>query len=228
MTVPTLAGTWVADATALFLDAVDGLPDSALDEPCALPGWTRRHLIAHVAGNAEALGRLVSWARTGVENPMYASPQQRAADIAAGAAKPAAELRAWLRGSAAELADGFASLPERAWSAQVVTAQGRRVPATELPWLRAREVAVHAVDLGTGLTFAVLPAGFCRALVDDVARWRGARGDGPALELATAGHTWTMPGLGGPHRIELPIDELAAWLTGRADRPDLPELPRWL
>ena len=33
-------------------------------------------------------------------------------------------------------------------AAEVVTAQGRTVPATEIPWLRAREVYVHVVDLG--------------------------------------------------------------------------------
>jgi fumarylacetoacetase len=48
----------------------------------AAPVVEPRHLVAHLALNAGALGNLVAWARTGVESPMYASAEQRAADIA--------------------------------------------------------------------------------------------------------------------------------------------------
>ena len=88
---------------------------------------------------------------------MYASPEERAAGIERGPRMSAAELESWL-----------AALRRRArrrrwigctddqWATEVVTAQGRTVPATEIPWLRAREVYVHAVDLGLGVTFAEL------------------------------------------------------------------------
>jgi maleylpyruvate isomerase len=104
------------------------------------------------------------------------------------------------------------------------------VPATELPWMRAREVAVHAVDLGAGLAFADLPDGFCRALVDDIARWRATRGGGPALvlEAIDADAVWEVSGGGTPPRVALPVAELAAWLAGRLDLPGLPTLPSWL
>ena len=36
-----------------------------------LEGWTRSHLIAHVAYNAIALCNLMHWANTGEETPMY-------------------------------------------------------------------------------------------------------------------------------------------------------------
>jgi maleylpyruvate isomerase len=81
----------------------------------------------------------------------------------------------------------------------VVTAQGRTVPATEIPWMRAREVCVHAVDLGAGITFGDLPADFTAALLADVVRKRAGAGEGP---------------------------ELAAWLTGRV--PAAPKLAAWL
>ena len=76
---------WAQEGTRLLLAGLDRLDDASLDEPCALPDWPRRHLLAHVASNAEAIGRLLTWARTGVETPMYASPEQRAADIETGA-----------------------------------------------------------------------------------------------------------------------------------------------
>jgi hypothetical protein len=33
--------------------------------PCALEGWSRRHLVSHFARNADAVGNLLAWARTG-------------------------------------------------------------------------------------------------------------------------------------------------------------------
>lgn len=192
------AREWTEVGTKLFLDAVDRLTDTELDARTALPGWTRKHLVAHVHYNAEALRRLVSWAATGVENRMYAGAQQRNDEIDTGAALPAAELRAMVRGSAAALASDMDALPAEAWQRQVVTAQGRTVPATEIPWLRAREVCVHAVDLDSGVTFDDLPDDFTAALAADA-----------ASKHAKAG---------GAH--------LAAWLTGRTTEP--PQLGRWL
>ncbi|MFC5994575.1 maleylpyruvate isomerase family mycothiol-dependent enzyme [Pseudonocardia hispaniensis] len=221
---------WVIEGTALLLRGLDGLTEDDLDTETALPGWTRRHLLAHVASNAEAIGRLVTWARTGRRTPMYASAEQRAADIEAGARRPAAELRAWVRQSADELAEAFWALPDAAWQTEVVTAQGRTVRATEVPWMRAREVCVHAVDLGTGIGFADLPEGFCAALIADIAAWRGTRRNGPALTLAAldGDAPWTIDGSGEPRAVTLPVAELAAWLAGRPARAGLPKLPPWL
>jgi maleylpyruvate isomerase len=219
---------WAAAGTDLVLDALDGLSDPDLDQPSALPDWSRRHLLAHIASNAEALGRLLSWARTGVENRMYASPEQRAADIETGSRRPAGQLRDWVRDSASTLSAVFAELPEPAWRASVVTAQGRTVPASELPWLRAREACVHAVDLATGTGFADLPAGFLTALVDEITAWRAGR-PGPAFELVTDdGTVRQLPGEGTPTRVELPLPDAAAWLTARPTRTPAPALPRWL
>jgi maleylpyruvate isomerase len=226
MTVAVPAISFVDEGTTLFLDALAGLSDAELDAPCALPGWTRRHLLAHVASNAEALRRLLSWARTGVENRMYASPEQRVAAIETGAARPVGELRDQVRGSADALAADIAELPAAAWSVEVITAQGRTVPASTVVWMRAREVYVHAVDLGAGVTFADLPEPFCAALLDDVVRWHASR-SGPALVLVTPDGVREIPG-DDARRVELPLADAAAWLTGRDERPDLPVLSRWL
>lgn len=149
---------WALVGTGLLLKAAD-LDDDGYAAPSALPGWSRAHVAAHVAANAEALSNLVHWAATGEPTPMYASPEERAAGIERGRALPAAELTAWLRDSADALETGMAALGDEQWLAQVVTAQGRTVPATEVPWLRSREVCVHAVDLANGVSFADLPHG---------------------------------------------------------------------
>lgn len=188
--------TWMDEATRLFLGALDRLADDRLDAPTALPGWTRRHLVGHVHGNAEALRRLLTWAATGVENRMYASPEQRADEIEALARRPASELRSLVHASANSLADDMDALPGAAWSNLVVTAQGRTVPAGEIPWMRAREMAVHAVDLGNGVTFADLPDAFNTRLVSEAAARHASRGRAADLAAWLTGRTAEAPTLG--------------------------------
>jgi maleylpyruvate isomerase len=190
---------WMDTGTKLFLSALDGLDDAALDEQTSLPGWTRRHVVAHVHYNAEALRRLATWAATGVETPMYASKQQRDDEIEHGATLTAEQIRASVTRSAEALAQDLDGLSPDAWEAEVVTAQGRRISAEDIPWLRTREVAIHAVDLGAGVTFADLSEDLVEALLVDVVRKRARSGEGQAL---------------------------AEWLTGRS--PQAPSLGPWL
>lgn len=75
----------VAKGTAAFEAAVHRLTDPGFTSPSYLPGWSRAHVVAHVARNADALVNLLTWARTGVETPMYASGDQRAREIDEGA-----------------------------------------------------------------------------------------------------------------------------------------------
>jgi len=229
---------WMRDGTERLLGAVAALDDADLDEPCLLPGWNRRYLLSHLAANAEALRNLVYWARTGEERRMYASPEQRDADIAAGARRPAAELRAWVVSSADALVGDLGTLPEPAWDARVITAQGITRSAAEIPWMRAREVYVHAVDLACGADFADQPAAFLGALLDDVTARRGAVGTGPELVVSATdtGARWQVGGAGAPTTVSAPLAVLAAWLTGRPASAsarasalrDAPALPPWL
>jgi len=187
---------WMDHGTKLFLAAVERLGDPELLEPTGLPAWTRRHVVAHVHYNAEALRRLVSWAATGVESAMYASPEQRAREIDEGAHLPADRLRDLVARSAADLADDLDRLAADAWGADVVTAQGRRIPATEIPWLRAREVVVHAIDLDAGIGFADLPDDLVEALLVDAVTKRARTGDGPGLASWLTGRVAQAPTLG--------------------------------
>ena len=43
------------EATQRLVRTVDGLDDEALGAPSGLPDWTRGHVVAHLALNAEAL-----------------------------------------------------------------------------------------------------------------------------------------------------------------------------
>lgn len=234
------ARRWVQQGTKLVSDAVAGLDEAGFTAPSGLPGWSRKHLVAHLAANAEAIGNLVHWAATGVRTPMYSSAEQRNADIEAGSRRAGADLAEWFERSATALESAMDDLADAPWQAEVVTAQGRTVPASETPWMRAREVMVHAVDLGTGLGFADLPADFLAALCDDIVGKRaaaaGSPAAGPALvaEASDTGDRWDVPGTGEPVAVVGSLAGVASYLAGRgaagvaADPGPVPELPAWL
>ena len=231
------ARRWVQHGTKLFAEAIEGLDEQGYAAPSLLPGWSRKHLVAHVAANATAVGNLVHWAATGERTPMYFSSEQRSADIDAGVTRPGSELTAWFTRTAQQLDDAMDALTEEQWTTEVVTAQGRTVPATETAWMRAREVLVHAVDLGTGVGFGDLPADFLVALVEDVVAKRGAAAVGPALvvEPTDVDGRWTVAGTGEPVPVTGSLAALTSYLTGRGHErvsaPDghpIPELPPWL
>lgn len=205
---PADARRWMRLGSALFLKTVGDLDEQAYGSPSLLPGWTRKHLVGHVAANADALVNLVHWAATGVPTPMYANPQERAAGIERGSTLSGPALNDWLRRSDGKLELALASLTDEQWRAEVVTAQGRTVPASEILWMRTREVLVHAVDLDRGVTFADLPADALQALVADICTKRG---------LAAA----DLP--------DGPLADVTAWLAGRPHRiADAPQLGPWL
>ncbi|MBN9109326.1 MAG: maleylpyruvate isomerase family mycothiol-dependent enzyme [Pseudonocardia sp.] len=222
---------WMREGEARFAALVADLSDTALGEPCVLPGWTRAHLVGHVARNAEALVRLATWAHTGVETPMYSGPDQRNDDIEASAGYPPARLRADLTTTTATLDDTLTRLDDVDWKAQVRSAQGRDIPAAEVPWMRIREVWLHAVDLGTGASVTDIPGGVVDLLLSDVSAVLSGKEDCPSAVLAPSDRssTWSLgPSAPGAPTIDAPAAAIAGWLTGRSSLSGAPELPRWL
>lgn len=230
---------WARRGTAYFARKLDELPDEEFDEPIPLSGWSRRHLVAHVGYNARAIARLVDWAATGVENPMYPSPEARGEEIERGAALNATALRNLSEHAATHLNVLWRDLPEDRWAAEVKTARGRIVPAAETPWMRAREVWIHAVDLGNGGSYIDFPPDFVDELLADLTGLWQRKQQGPALVLHPTDRE------GAEHRVEIegekPAEvtgtavDLVRWITGRGakglraeNEPELPELGRWL
>ncbi len=222
---------WQDEGTRLVEQAV---AEADLATASALPGWTRAHLVAHLARNADALVNLLDWAATGLPQPMYAAPGQREQDIEAGAARPPDVLRADLLAADARLARTVAGLPAAAWSARVLSAQGRDIPAGEVPWLRVREVWIHLVDLGGGPTLHDLPAELVDALLTDVTTALGRKPDAPAVALvANGGAARWVVGTEPTSTVTGSPAGLLGWATGRTSGADLsadalPTLPRWL
>jgi maleylpyruvate isomerase len=238
----TVTLPWMGAGTEFLGRVVDALPDDALRAPSALPGWSRTHVIGHVARNAEALTRLATWARTGVETPMYADRAQRAAEIESSARASAAQLRAELTSTAQDLDAALAALDDGSWQGQVRSALGRVIPATEVPWMRVREVWLHAVDLDAGAVMADLPPAVVDALLADATGVLSGREGCPAATLAPTDRdrTWSL----GPDAVTVEVrgtaDLVLGWLLGRRGAEGLdavdaqgapaavPVPPRWL
>jgi maleylpyruvate isomerase len=220
---------WWAAGEVVVSGHVSRLTDAELAADSRLPDWSRAHVVAHLARNADALVNLLTWARTGVETPMYPSRAARDAGIEATAAQPPAELRSDFVAACERLTRAIEAMPADAWTAPVRNGQGAVVPASAVPWMRAKEVWVHGTDLDAGLTFADAPADFCTALVDDVLGLFAARDQAPDVTVvATDVHrTW---GDGGT-KVEGPVAAIAAWLT-RSDASglgaDVPPPPAWI
>ncbi|HJP73562.1 MAG TPA: maleylpyruvate isomerase family mycothiol-dependent enzyme [Pseudonocardiaceae bacterium] len=205
-----------------------------------LPGWSRRHVITHLARNADGLVNLLSWARTGIEHPMYASAADRDADIEEGSRRL---FQIQQEDSAAASGRFFTAandLPTSAWTATVSARNGVAMPATLIPWLRVNELLVHAVDLDYGITFqdlVDLAGEHLETVLAFIAIRFAGRADVPSVTLEIVlpdGSARVMP-LGmatatAPRVIGLAAPAIA-WLTGRSDGADLtgdvPVLPAW-
>jgi maleylpyruvate isomerase len=225
----------LADLTDRLMDTIKDMDDDDVRQPSLLPGWSRGHVLTHVARNADGFGNLVEWARTGIETPAYASREARDADIEAGAGRSASELESDVESSGERLLAAIADLPFDQRHVEVRAASGRTVPAHDVLWRRIREVAYHHVDLNAGYQFRDVPAGvLLRGLDEAVSRLQA--GGAPPMRLASTDLDWTSePDSGADDAVEVRghASDLLAWMTGRTQGQgltcsgDLPQLPPW-
>jgi maleylpyruvate isomerase len=212
-------------ATTDLVGAIGGLSDADVRAPSPLPGWTRGHVLTHLARNAEGGTRLLEWARTGVPGYEYESLTARAAAIEQGAGRLAAALVADVRSSA----DGFSAaadgMPAQAWQRTVRWTTGHQADAALIVPMRLGEVLVHHVDLDIGYRARDWPAAFVSDYLDRAvtalrgqAEWPGA----VRMEATDTGRvheagdmTSASPVIAGPEYA------LLAWLLGRSDGGEL-------
>ena len=204
------------DEWALVIGALD---EAAVRAPSALPGWSRAHLVTHLARNAEAIANLLTWADTGVERPMYGPGTARDDDIEAGSLRSADEIRADFVSSGAKLVDFASTLPERVWTAPIRGRLGQPIAGANALTLRLAELTIHLVDLDCGHDFARATALLGPYLGDVVENMIGMyTGEPPSRRLATTDgtHSWTM-GDGSGGTVTGRPGDLLAWVSGRAD-----------
>ncbi|CCH33866.1 maleylpyruvate isomerase family mycothiol-dependent enzyme [Actinosynnema sp. NPDC047251] len=224
-------------ATRVLYQRVAELDLAALRGPSLLPGWSRGHLVTHLARNADALVNLLTWAKTGVEHPMYPSPADRDADIAEGAARLPQLLRADLDAACERFATAARELPPTAWEAEVAHPVNGPFLAHRVPWLRLREVWFHLVDLAVGVGFEDLPEHLLEGFVDGAVGQYADRADVPDVRLEVTlpdgrQRSWELTAATGSTLVSGSAAAVLGWLTGRQGGAALngsaPALPRWL
>jgi maleylpyruvate isomerase len=179
--------------TRLLIRTAATLDDETVRAPSRCEGWTRAHVLSHLARNADGLGNLVHWAVTGTAVAMYSSPQAREADIEAGSTRGAQEILTDLEDSAARFAAAAAALAGPPEQTEVEMRNERRVLGGQLPTLRLMEVVFHHVDLDAGYTFADADPGFVSRAVNNAVERMSAGGEAPSVVLhGGEGKTWTI------------------------------------
>ena len=147
-------------ATQRLLGTARILTEPDLRAPSLLPGWTRAHVLAHLARGADAMRNLLASVRSGQDRPAYVSAEVRQADIEHGASLRANELMADLAASAMALRTVSRQLPDEGWQVPVRILDSAPFPAGQLLTGRLTEVELHHCDLGAGYVPADWPAAF--------------------------------------------------------------------
>ena len=168
--------------------------------PSRLPGWNRAQLITHLARNADGHRRMIDGAGRGEVLEQYAGGiATREAGIDAGRGHSAEQVVGDLTSATADL--------EAAWESTDWQGSGRRTlqgdsPIDRLPFLRAREVLLHGVDLDIGIELADLDPLYVRLELERMAMlWTARRPMGLTAVPSSA--------------LDLSPTDRLGWFTGR-------------
>lgn len=220
----------LADSAIRFLGSAGALTDEDLRGASALPGWTRAHVLAHVAQAADSRTRLLRAAQAGRAGEQYPSEEARAEAIDAGASRPPAVIRADAHRAVQECLTAVREHPGGLWDAPAIWLRAGRKPVRGVvPSLRG-ELEFHHVDLAAGYQPADWPDDFVAAELSRVTGLMDRRADAPPMTLA--GLAMLRIGTRPPVDVSGPPDALLAWLAGRGDgggldpgRGSLPVIP---
>jgi maleylpyruvate isomerase len=218
--------------SGMVMATVTSLADDELGKPSKCAGWTRAHVIAHLARGADAMTNLATWAVTGQETPAYESREKRDADIEAAANLSAAELAADLEQANAHLLEAFQMLKDGVQVETLPTLFSGEINALSLPARRTTELIVHHDDLDTTWEWHEADPDAILDAIEVCVRRLQINPDSPGLRIiAGEGEEWTVGD--GTYRIEGYYDELLPFLArgqveeGLQYEGELPMLPRW-
>ncbi|MBT2565847.1 maleylpyruvate isomerase family mycothiol-dependent enzyme [Arthrobacter sp. ISL-85] len=222
---------------------VSKLTDEDVKAPSALPGWTRGHVLAHVAGISNAMARQLEYAARGETIELYdggMDGRNRAIDMAAG--HDAATHREDVSAGLKRALRAFDALPgvkdssanQTGWWAPISFRRGVVLDGGLALW---RELVIHNADLLTGRGPETWSRPFCEHLFDFLA----ARVPPeeklllqplglPPVSIGSGTRSTVVSGM---------VTDIAAWLAGRqpsldslrataaGDGTDLPGLLPW-
>jgi maleylpyruvate isomerase len=155
-----------------FLAAIIALRDDDVRAPSLLPGWTRAHVLSHVARSGEADALTVDGAVRGEVLDKYpGGDEQRTRDIEAGVDRGADALRADVVATQSQLNAAWARVQDGMWDRETRTPAGPRSVAGTVH-ARRREILVHLVDLDAGVRAGALPPDYVAADLEWLRRFR--------------------------------------------------------
>lgn len=182
----------IDDHTARLVADARACDDLAAPSLCE--GWSRDHVLNHVARNAEALVRLVAAAVDGTGETMYATPQSRDTDIEDGVGRSPDEVVADVADTAAALAPQLRRLtPEHRDIVLERTPGGPTFKGGMLPFMRLREVIYHHVDLDTGFDFGELDGELQLLFIENELKRQQGAAEPPTVTIRSdEGDVWSL------------------------------------
>jgi maleylpyruvate isomerase len=211
--VPDLAA--LAGSADRLLGTVRALADDDVLRACALPGWSRAHLLSHVARAADSRTGVLRAAQAGLVGEQYPSEQARADAIEAGARRPAAVIRADAVRAVEECLAAMRQHPAGLWDAPATWLRGGRRPVRGAVASLRSELEFHHVDLAAGYAPEDWPAQFVATELRRVTALMDHRADAPSVTLIAAAtvRIGTVPSAD----VTGPPAAILAWLSGRGD-----------
>lgn len=228
--------TGLQEASERLVRTVDGLTDEELAGPSLLPGWSRAHVVAHLALNAEGLSRAIEGVVRGEPAPVYDSDEGRDTDVRTLADRSPTELRDRLLTAVTRFADAAGRMRGDLAAEPVErTPGGPRWPAGACAAKRWVEVEVHHADLDAGYGPADWPDAFSAHLLGAFAEraphWEPAFVADP-VDVAGSWHLGATDA--ASPRVTGPVHRIAWWVTGRGDGEGLtsttgvlPRIGKW-
>lgn len=195
-----------------LLAAVGQLSDEVLAGPSPLDGWTRGHVLAHIAGLGGAMLGQARAAARGEVVPVYASQEARNAGIEAGSGRTVTEHLAVLGALSDDLARTWPAPGSPLWDAPSGY-RGGPLSGCLLAWWR--EVRIHSVDALAGTSREVGYETWDDALCAHLREFLAVR----------------LPAGVSVSDVEGDPRDVTAWLAGRVPAAPLggvlPELGPW-
>jgi maleylpyruvate isomerase len=204
-----------AESHQKLLQSLESLTDEQCREPSALPGWTRGHVLSHLARNAESHVHVLQCAARGEVGEQYVGgAKARKQGIESHATDSAEELVASVRISIYALEGQWTATNSEGWQGHGINSAGASIAMSDIVFLRWREVEVHHADLALAFTFANWNSTYVRYELDrQVMMWRASKPMGltPVPKLA----------------LQLSPNERLAWFLGRTEVDGLPKPPAY-
>jgi maleylpyruvate isomerase len=215
-----LTGAAVAAHRRMWTSA-SRVTDDDCRAPSLLPGWSRGHVLAHWARNADGQTRMLLAAMRGEVAAQYpGGDAQREADIETGAARPARLILQDTRAAIDRVEAAWRRMPPAAWSRPTGARIGQR-PAWRSVWARWRETEIHHVDLDAGYTHDHWPAEFVSLMLPRVLPTLDSRVPGEvAVQVQVTGQNWPLASAAAatsddPVVVRGAASAVLCWLAGR-------------